>query len=349
MIKNKLLVLILSITFSCNSKHSKKEIAMEIVYPEKEWLSGEIKYKTRLKYRVDSLRSKLEENYSLLIIKDGYVIYEMYNSPYLKDSLIHTNSVTKSVVSMLFGIIFKDSLVESENQFSLSYFPEFNIKDSAICKIKNKHFLSMSSGLDWKGGVDAIDVLAMSQSENWAKYVFERKIVNRPNENYLYNSGGTQVISSILHKQVSYDLEKFAADSLFAPLGIQNYQWEKTINVVPKAGWGLHLKMADMAKLGYLMLTGGVWKDKQIIPAYWVNKSTTSQININDTWDYGYQFWLPKNSEFKSFMFRGYYPPSYKIIEVIPELDIVAVYVGDNKKFKEIIESHVKIIEDAIK
>ena len=207
----------------------------------------------------------------------------------------------------------------------------------------------MSSGLDWKGGVDAIDVLAMSQSENWAKYVFERKIVNRPNENYLYNSGGTQVISSILHKQVSYDLEKFAADSLFAPLGIQNYQWEKTINGVPKAGWGLHLKMADMAKLGYLMLRGGVWKDKQIIPAYWVNKSTTSQININDTWDYGYQFWLPKNSEFKSFMFRGYYPPSYKIIEVIPELDIVAVYVGDNKKFKEIIESHVKIIEDAIK
>ena len=115
MIKNKLLVLILSITFSCNSKHSKKEIAMEIVYPENEWLSGEIKYKTRLKYRVDSLRSKLEENYSLLIIKDGYVIYEMYNAPYLKDSLIHTNSVTKSVVSMLFGIIFKDSLVESEN------------------------------------------------------------------------------------------------------------------------------------------------------------------------------------------------------------------------------------------
>jgi CubicO group peptidase (beta-lactamase class C family) len=237
-------------------------------------------------------------------------------------------------------------LAENENTSSASYFPEYNITDTAIHKIKNKHFLSMSSGLDWKGGVDATDVIAMSQSDDWAKYVFERNVINEPGEHYNYNSGGTQVISSILHRQVGYDLEKFAVDSLFSPLGIESYFWDKTLNGVPKAGWGLHLKMADMAKLGYLMLRNGIWEERQLIPKYWVAKSTTSKIKISDSWDYGYQFWIPREPEYQRYFFRGYYPPSHKIIEVIPELDMVAVYVGENSDFREVIKTHIEILEE---
>jgi len=81
---------------------------------------------------------------------------------------------------MLFGKVFRDKLQENESQSSLSYFPEYKISDSVIQKIKNKNFLSMSSGLDWKGGIDATDVIAMSLSEDWAKYVFERKVKSAP-------------------------------------------------------------------------------------------------------------------------------------------------------------------------
>ncbi|MEM9982576.1 MAG: hypothetical protein AAF734_08775, partial [Bacteroidota bacterium] len=158
--------------------------------------------------------------------------------------------------------------------------------------------------------------------------------------------GGTQVISTILHRATAYGLEKFAVDSLFSPLGIENYFWDKTLNGVPKAGWGLHLKMADMAKLGYLMLRNGIWKEKQLIPTYWVDKATTAQIKKDNTRDYGYQFWISREAAYQSYSFRGGYPPSHKIIEVIPALAIVAVYVGENVNFKEVIATHVKILEE---
>lgn len=342
-----ILYILLVLTISCNTKRENKEIAIQdIAYPDSEWLSTNLEFSEKNKIKIDSLNNVFEKKYSLLIIKNGKSIFESYQAPYLKDSLIHVNSCTKSVVSMLFGMVFRDNLILNENKSSISYFPEFQINNPAIQKIKNNHFLSMSSGLDWNGGIDATDVIAMSQSEDWAKYVFEREVKSEPNENYRYNSGGTQVISSILHKQVSNDLENFAKDSLFTPIGIKEYFWDKTLNGIPKAGWGLHLKMRDMAKLGYLMLNGGVWKRKQIIPEYWVDQSTTSQMKIDDMWHYGYQFWIPQDFEYKSYLFRGYYPPSHKIIQVIPELDVVAVYVGENSNFKEVIKTHIEILEE---
>lgn len=232
-----LLYILLVLTISCNSNNSEEVIVVESKpYPDNEWLSANLDYSENSKRRIDSLRNIYEKKFSLLIIKNGSVIFESYQAPYLKDSLIHVNSCTKNVISMLFGMVFRNDLIENENESAISYFPEYNITDTAIHKIQNKHFLSMSSGLDWKGGVDATDVIAMSQSEDWAKYVFEREVIHELGEHYNYNSGGSQVISSILHRQGGYDLEKFAIDSLFSPLGIENYFWDKTLNGIPKAG-----------------------------------------------------------------------------------------------------------------
>ena len=345
----KILFPLFTLIVSCTSQVIEDE--NEIVnhsYPDKEWLAVNLDYPAKSIRGLDSLNDVYEKNFSLLIIKNGKVIFESYQAPYLKDSLIHINSCTKNVISILFGMVFRNDLRGNENQSSLSYFPDYNITDTAIHKIKNKHFLSMSSGLHWKGGVDATDVIAMSESDDWARYVFERAVIHEPGAHYNYNSGGSQVISSILHKQVGYELEKFAVDSLFSPLGIQSYFWDKTLNGVPKAGWGLHLKMADMAKLGYLMLRNGTWKEKQLITSYWVDRATTSKMQISDTWDYGYQFWIPRDAENEGYFFRGYYPPSHKIIEVIPESDMVAVYVGENANFREVISKHIEILEGEV-
>lgn len=334
---------------ACSCRESKKSVKVEPKYfPEDNWAYASFEYSEKDKARLDSTTKSFDHKYSLLILKDGKIAYENYQIPYLRDSLIHTSSCTKSVVSMLFGVVFKKQLKENENQYSISYFPNYNIQDSAIRKIKNRHFLSMSSGMDWKGGIDAIDVELMSQSKDWAKYVFERKMLHHPDEKYLYNSGGTQVLSTILHKHTGNDLDKFARDSLFEPLGIVDYRWDKTLNGIPKAGWGLHLKMEDMARLGYLMLRKGIWKEKQIIPKYWVAKSTSSQIKAYGNWDYGYQFWVSKDLGQASYYFRGYYPPTHKIIVVIPALDLLAVYIGENSNFRNVINSHIKLIEEKV-
>ncbi|MBX2876546.1 MAG: beta-lactamase family protein [Saprospiraceae bacterium] len=337
-----LAILVLSFIVSCTSKNSTVESSTAVKKSSKNWPTPSWEYDTiddasLFKPVVDSFPGK----YSLLIVNNGKIAFEHYQEPYSKDSVIHINSCTKTVISMLFGAVFKEQFAGNENRAAIDYFPEYTVDDSLIQKIKVKHFLSMSSGLDWKGGIDASDVIQMSNTNDWAKYVFQRKVTGPPGENFHYNSGGSQVVSTILHKQTEEGLMAFARENLFKPLGISELKWDSTINGVPKAGWGLHLKMHDMAKLGYLLLNKGKWKDLQIVPEEWVSNMSSKHVVANDKYDYGYQVWIPKNIGTECFLFRGSYPPSTKIVAVLPELNSVVVYVGENYNTNTLLQDFI--------
>ncbi len=322
--------LLVFISISCQDKESLTSLDDSNIWPTREW-----QYKNYAAANIsgkflESIRDSVTEKHSLLVIKDGYIVHESHQAPYGKDSLIHVNSCTKSVISILFGMVFKNQWQLQENRSAISYFPEYQTDDTLINKIKVKHLLSMSSGLTWRGGIDGTDVLGMSETDDWARYVFQRNFEHEPGEIYHYNSGGTQVISSILHKASKISLSDFARDSLFSKLGIFDYKWDTTPKGILKAGWGLHLKMHDMAKLGYLLLKQGKWQEQQLIARDWIGRATENKITVSEQYGYGYQFWISRNIGVKNFFFRGSYPPSKKIITVIPEFNTVVVYVGEN-------------------
>lgn len=326
-----LTILVVLFIISCSSKHDTEELSTTVKKTPEDWPTAAWKYDTlKSSSQFIPLLDSFPGKYSLLVVNNGKIAFEHYQDPYAKDSLIHINSCTKTVISILFGAVFKEQLAQNENMAVIDYFPEYSVDDPLIQKIKVKHFLSMSSGLNWKGGIDAADVIQMSETNDWAKYVFERKVTEPPGESFHYNSGGSQVISSLLNKQTKDGLLVFAHENLFQPLGVSEIKWDSTSKGVPKAGWGLHLKMQDMAKLGYLLLKKGKWKDLQIVPEEWVAKMSSKHVVANDKYDYGYQVWIPKNIETECFLFRGSYPPSTKIVAVLPELNSVVVYVGEN-------------------
>lgn len=279
--------------------------------------------------------------YSLLVVSGGEVVFERYQAPYAKDSVIHVNSCTKTVIAMLFGMVFSEDVAENENRPAVDFFPEYALEDPLLRPIRVKHFLSMSSGLKWDGGIDAADVVKMSKTNDWARYVFERQVSGPPGESFLYNSGGSQVVSTILNKQTKGGLLAFAVERLFDPLQISEFKWDRTSKGVPKAGWGLHLKMEDMAKLGYLLLRKGKWRNTQIVPEQWVSTLSSKHVVANERYDYGYQVWIPKTIGAGGFMFRGSYPPSIKVVAVLPELDSVVVYVGENYETIELFRDFV--------
>lgn len=137
---NKVVYILLILIIACTSKNTQKRIEVESKpYPNKEWLYANLEYSAPTQKSLDSLNNLFAEKFSLLIIKGGKTIFENYQAPYLEDSLIHINSCTKGVISMLFGMVFRNDLRTHENKPSISYFPEYNISDSAIYKIKNKH------------------------------------------------------------------------------------------------------------------------------------------------------------------------------------------------------------------
>ena len=90
-------------------------------------------------------------------------------------------------------------------------------------------------------------------------------------------------------------MQEFARESLFEPLGITDWQWVKYDNGSIAAASGLKLRPRDTLKIGQLVLARGAWSGRQVVPAAWIDASTSSQIEAIDFLFYGYQWWLGRS------------------------------------------------------
>lgn len=117
---------------------------------------------------------------------------------------------------------------------------------------------------------------------------------------------------------------EYAKENLFSTLGISDVEWETNPQGQSLGYKGLYMLPQDMAKFGLLYLQQGRWDDQQIVPAEWVEASTRKHISSGTLQPgYGYQWWV---STYDAYMALGH---KAQYIIVIPELDLVAVFVSD--------------------
>ena len=94
-------------------------------------------------------------------------------------------------------------------------------------------------------------------------------------------------------------------------------------------GNGFSMNVYDMAKFGQLYLNGGVWAGEQIVPAEWVEASTTLQYDrITGSADYGYQWWV---RTFGQARYPAYFAQGHagQYIFVVPDLELVIAFTSD--------------------
>jgi CubicO group peptidase (beta-lactamase class C family) len=110
----------------------------------------------------------------------------------------------------------------------------------------------------------------------------------------------------------------------------------------------------DFARLAYLWLRKGRWKNKQLVSEEWLNQATTrySQADGSTPMPYGYTFWIGdewKKVPKEMFMSRGH---NMNHSFVIPSLDLVIVrQVNENdprEKQAEFLETLITRIVSAI-
>ena len=91
---------------------------------------------------------------ALVMIKDGFLIYEGYFQGARRNDWYTIYSVSKTFTSALIGIAIDKGLIKSVDQAVLPFFPEYKnlIKDPLKKDIHIHHLLSLSSGIDWDEG-----------------------------------------------------------------------------------------------------------------------------------------------------------------------------------------------------
>ena len=233
--------------------------------------------------------------HSVLIIKDGKLVFEEYFYEYNKTKLHELRSATKSFISSLVGIAIEKGYIKSVHEKVLPYFPEYTFKNNSASKkqITIENLLTNQSGLDCDiynpqaVGNESI----MAYENDWIQYSLDLPMNDSAGGIGQYCSSNAIILGRIIEKATKMTVPEFASQTLFKGLGITNYIWNfKPDKSSAETFCQINLRPRDMAKFGLLYLNSGLCNDTQVIPKEWVKQSFAKH-SIVAGLDYGYLWW----------------------------------------------------------
>lgn len=287
--------------------------------------------------------------HSVVIIHGGRTTFERYlegqderrgeplgTVKFDRETLHDVRSVTKSIVSILFGIAIAEGAIASIDEPVSNYFPEYgDLRTPERLRIRLRHVVSMTSGLHWDERTfpytDARNSeIAMDLAMDRYRYILSQPIDSLPGERFNYSGGDVAIVAAIISRATKMPIEDYAARKLFQPLGITRFEWLKDRSGTPIAASGLRLRPIDMAAIGRLMLQRGRWNDQIVVPASWVESSTARHAqgpgDPRCGTHTGYLWWLANlcvDGQETPFFFAAGNGEQY--IWVAPSLDLVIV------------------------
>jgi CubicO group peptidase (beta-lactamase class C family) len=279
--------------------------------------------------------AQLETIYSLLVIKDGYLIAEDYFNEGSIDQKDRLQSVTKSYTSALVGIALDQGYLTSADQKMMDFFPELagEITDPRKEQITIREMLQMRAGYPWEESTPQL--FEMLYNCFRPSLLVEVPLVSDPGTHCEYSSLTSHLLGIIVARATDTDLKSFAEQHLFSPLNVEVGEWIQDWEGYYNGHADLYFSARDMAKFGQLYLNDGYYRGEQIISAEWVYNSL--QTYSEDAWPYrvgrnfndigyGYQWWSVRAGDHHYNLAWGH---GGQQIALLDELDMVIVVTAD--------------------
>jgi CubicO group peptidase (beta-lactamase class C family) len=312
---------------------------------------------------IDELTSTKANVHSVLVVRDGRLVFEHYrggadqkwgmplgqvaHGPDVKHDV---RSISKSIVSVLVGIALDRKLITSIDEPVFDFFPEYaSLRTAAKDRILIRHLLTMSSGIAWDEKRAYTDPqnseIRMIYAPDPYRFVLEQPMAAQPGKLWNYSGGSTALLGAILQKVTGKPLADFARVSLFEPMSITDFEWVKMPNGEIAAASGLRLRSRDMAKVGQLLLSRGEWQGKRIVSAKWLEESLKPRFQPEPRFRYGYQWWIGSSQSRKIDWYEAHGLGNQRII-VLPSSNAVVVfttglYFEDNPETTDLLERFI--------
>jgi CubicO group peptidase (beta-lactamase class C family) len=240
----------------------------------------------------------------MLVVKHGQLVWETYlRTMRDRDRHHHVQSVTKSVTNLAFGV------ARDQGHFPWLALPlrdlipeELGGRAANKGEITLEQLLTMRSGIAFDNDVFSTEMY-IDRPADPLHYMLAKPLYAAPGERFYYRDVDPQVLGYLLQQETGETEENWTRRNLFAPLGIQDYLWEKGPDGVSMAAHGLHLRARDMAKLGQLMLEGGSFAGQRVVSAEWTALSTQTHVEAGEAGTgrprlgYGYYWWTVNGQE----------------------------------------------------
>ncbi|MBN1359712.1 MAG: serine hydrolase [Sedimentisphaerales bacterium] len=269
-----------------------------------------------------------------IITRHGYVVLRWGDQQQTYD----LKSSTKAIGVTAVGLALQDGKIASLHEPAASYQPALGVPPEAnkqkgwIERITLFHLATQTAGFDKNGG--------------YTELLFE------PGTKWSYSDGGPNWLAECMTLLYGRDLLELMYEGVFSPLGIGRrdltwranaYRPRQMDGVMRREfGSGIHANVNAMARLGYLYLRNGRWRDTHIIPSAFVDAVRTVPYGIKglpvlkqdehgDASDhYGLLWWNNADGTMANVPRDAYWSWGLydSLIVVIPSLDVVAARVG---------------------
>ena len=251
---------------------------------------------------------------ALAVLKDGKLVFDDYYLGTSPDDLRINWSVSKSYLSILFGILLNDGTIGSLDDPVTEYAPL--LIGSAYDGATIRNVLQMSSGvtfgedyLKFSSDINKMGrVLALGRSmDHFTADLTERD--HPAGERWQYVSIDTHVVGMVIRGATGRDLAELMTEKVIGPLGFEADPYFLTDSYgVEFVLGGLNTTTRDNARFGQMVADGGMWEGQQIVPEDWITESTRpSAKTAEGEFSYGYQWWIPDGAQDGQFMARGIY------------------------------------------
>lgn len=326
MVRFKISILLLLVLTSCISeKATPQNYQMvespgeETVYPGATWAATQPENFGYSQEKLKAVKSYFEDidGEVFLVIQNGYVIISWGDV----SKPIQNRSIRKSYLNALLGMEY------DKGNLSLNA----SLADLAIDDVKGltdtekqatiQNLLTSASGIYHPAAFESSEQADLRPQRGSRK----------PGEFFYYNNWDFNASGHIYTKLSGTPIFEGMQESIASVLEMEDfrledmkYEFEKPASNFP--AYRMNTSARDDARLGYLFLQKGKWKDQQVISEEWVDKSTKVQIKTpaHRYYDYGLLWWVDDKNNM--FMARG---NSGQYIAVSPELNMVFVFRAD--------------------
>ncbi len=265
------------------------------------WPAGDLAYppgeaiQALVEDLVDSDNAAGLNTRALAVVYRGDLVAEVYDQGVSAQTPLLGWSMAKSLMSVMLGnLAYRDKLTMSGS-------PGFHQwSDDRRAAITLPQLLTMTDGLAFSEQYDpGDDATTMLFTEPFAaRYVLQKPLVHEPGAHFNYSSGTANLLSLVYFNNTGASLRSSYRDfmeNIYVPMAFQHAVFEVDAGGVFMGSSYFYASARDWARIGQLMLNGGVINGRRLVSADWVRKATSPNTAENDA-AYGYQWWLNRGN-----------------------------------------------------
>ena len=286
---------------------------------------------------------------SLVVIRRGWLAAEYHELSALATTRIDVWSCTKSFTGTAYGVLFGERPELGLDTRVYEHIPEGHpLTDPRKAEITLGHLLSMTSGIPGESiGIGAVPTrtgvgpfeaalgFAPCWTRRWGEERWAATLSGEPGTRWDYSDPAFAHLGIAFSHLAGMQLGDFMRARVFEPIGIESLVWDlqgvgTRFGPHTNAHTGIHVSARELARFGYLMLRGGEWAGRQVVPREWIARATQPSQELNPA--YGFTWWTNARGRLwpglptDGFAAKGLHA---NLLAVFPSLDLVVARTGN--------------------